>query len=347
MTSEDAVEPIIDADLPIIDAHHHLWDRRNYPGVEEATHPALVALAPVNRYLFDDFLRDTDTGHNVVATIFTECGAFYRADGPIERQSIGETEFATGVAAMSASGWYGSNRLCAGIIGHVDLSLGDAVMPFLETHRQIAGERFRGIRNSAPYDADPDVLGPLNKSPHRYAQANFRDGFRHLAPLGLTFDAWVLEPQLSDVTELARAFPDTQIILDHTGTPPGLGRYRGTHAERFAVWRHGIQEIARCPNVAVKLGGLGMGFCNFPSFGQRPRATSAFLASEWQPYFHACIEAFGVNRSMFESNFPVDFGTCDYVTLWNAFKKTVAGASADEKAALFSGTAAAIYGLIV
>lgn len=337
---ESALEP----DLPIIDAHHHLWDRRSVAEAD-ASHPALAVLGRKNRYLLEDFLDDAQSGHNIVATVFVECNAFYRHDGPEARRSLGETEFANGVAAMSASGVYGSARICAGIVGKVDLTLGDAVGGLLEAHLASAGSRFKGVRNSAAYDADPLVMGPLKRPAGLYASSTFRAGFRHLAPLGLSFDAWLLEPQLAELIELARAFPETAIILDHLGTPPGLGRYAGTHAERFDGWRRAIVELARCPNVSVKLGGLGMGFCNFPSFAGGTPASSVELAREWAPYIETGIEAFGVDRAMFESNFPVDCGSADYTTLWNAFKRVSGGASASEKAALFADTAKSVYRL--
>jgi L-fuconolactonase len=341
------MEPVLDPEIPIIDAHHHLWDRRSHPDSGDGDHPALAAIATRRRYLLDEFLADIEDGHNIVATVFVECGAFYRAGEIAARQPLGETEFANGVGAMSASGLYGPARVCAGIVGKVDLSLGDAAAALLETHSAIAGPRFKGVRNSGAYDADPSVMGALNRPEHYYASPNFRTGFRHLAQMGLTFDAWVIEPQLPDVIDLARAFPDTVIVLDHVGTPPGLGRYRGTHAERFDIWRANILALARCPNVSIKIGGLGMGFCNFPSFRSDPPASSAQLAAEWRPYIETSIEAFGVGRAMFESNFPVDMGSASYGTLWNAFKRSVAGASTDEKAALFAGTAAAIYRVIL
>jgi predicted TIM-barrel fold metal-dependent hydrolase len=178
-----------------------------------------------------------------------------------------------------------------------------------------------------------------------YLSESFRRGFRRLAPMGLSFDAWLLEPQLPDLIALARAFPETAIVLDHVGTPLGLGRYEGRLAERFPIWRDNIRELARSPNVAVKLGGLGIAFCNFPSFLAEPRAPSEQLAAEWGPYIETCIAAFGVGRCMFESNFPVDMGSCSYATLWNAFKRIAGGCSADEKAALFSGTATRVYRL--
>ena len=339
-------EAILDPDLPIVDPHHHLWDFRSFGTPEAPQHGFMTAIADARRYLLDDLHADTTSGHNVKATVFVECGAFYKADGPVDMRVIGETEFVNGVAAMSASGLYGDFRACAGIVSRADLILGDAVTPVLEAHIAAGGGRFRGIRNSASFEADKDVLGPLNRvEAGLYLSSDFRKGFARLAPLGLTFDAWLLEPQLPDVIDLARAFPDQTIILDHVGTPLGLASYNGKLAERFPIWRDNIRELAKSPKVVVKLGGLAMAFCNFPSFLAQPRAPSEQLAAEWAPYIETVIEAFGAERCMFESNFPVDMGACDYPTLWNAFKRIAKGYSADEKATLFAGTAAKVYRL--
>jgi len=340
-------EEILEPDLPIVDPHHHLWDRRTYAAPDQTEeHPFMTAIRPAQRYLLDELLADTGSGHNVVATVFVECGAFYRADGPVELRPVGETEFVNGVAAMSASGTYGPFRACAGIVGKADLLLGDGVVPVLEAHLRAGGDRFRGIRNSASWSEDKGVLGPLNRVEEGlYRSDLFHAGFRHLAPMGLSFDAWLLEPQLPDLIDLARAFPETTIVLDHVGTPLGRSSYEGRLEERFPIWRENIRELAKSPNVVVKLGGLAMAFCNFRSFLAEPRAPSQQLADEWRPYVETCIEAFGAERCMFESNFPVDMGSCDYATLWNAFKRLTAGASAGEKTALFSGTAARVYRL--
>jgi len=342
-----AAEQILEPELPIVDPHHHLWDRRTYAAPNEVEeHPFMTAIRDRRRYLLDELLEDTGSGHNILATVFVECGAFYRADGPVEYRSLGETEFVNGVAAMSASGTYGDMRACAGIVGKADLLLGEAVTPVLEAHVRAGGGRFRGIRNSASFEEDKDVLGPLNRvEAGLYLSDQFRKGFGRLAKLDLSFDAWLLEPQLPDVIDLARAFPDTTIVLDHVGTPLGRGRYTGKLEERFGVWRDNIRELAKSPNVVVKLGGLAMAFCNFPSFLAEPRAPSTQLAQEWRPYIETCIEAFGPERCMFESNFPVDMGSCSYATLWNAFKVIAKGCSAAEKTALFSGTATKVYRL--
>ncbi len=341
-------EAILEPELPIVDPHHHLWD---HPAAAVAAfsatgHGFARAIAGVSHYLLDELLADIQSGHNVRATVYVECGSMYRADGSAAMRPVGETEFVNGVAAMSASGRYGEARACAGIVGHADLTLGDAVAEVLEAHLAAGGGRFRGIRHSCSWDADPEVLGPLARGEGSlYCQPGFRQGFARLAPLGLSFDAWLLEPQLPDLIDLARAFPETTIVLDHVGTPLGIAGYAGRREERFGVWRENIRALAASPNVQVKLGGLAMAFAGFPSFMSSPPASSAQLAAEWQPHIETCIEAFGAERCMFESNFPVDIGSCGYDVLWNAFKIVAAAASPDEKAALFSGTAAKVYRL--
>ncbi|MBA3810463.1 MAG: amidohydrolase family protein [Caulobacteraceae bacterium] len=341
-------ETILEPDLPIIDPHHHLWDR---PAALIATlppprHGFEHLLRRVPRYLLDELLADLASGHNVRATVYLECGSMYRAAGPAALRPVGETEFVACVAAVTESGAYGDVRACAGIVGHADLTLGDPVADVLEAHLAAGGGRFRGIRQSASFDPDSEVLGPLARiGAGLYRSAKFRDGFARLAPLGLSFDAWLLEPQLGDLVNLARAFPETAIVLDHVGTPLGIGAYAGRRQERFGAWRQSMAALAALPNVSVKVGGLAMVFAGFPSFMASRPAPSAQLAAEWKPYVEACIEAFGVGRCMFESNFPVDSGSCGYAVLWNAFKRLTAGCSADEKAALFSETARRVYRL--
>lgn len=348
MTIRAATEAILEPELSIIDPHHHLWD---WPvtllaGRPLPEHGFDTVLRRAMRYLLPEFLSDLNTGHNVRATVFVQCGAMYRTDGPEAFKPLGETEFANGIAAMSASGTYGPIRACAGIVGHVDLTAGAAVTEVLEAHATTAADRFRGIRHAASYDADSKVLGPLVRvGPGLYAQKAFREGFAQLGKFKLSFDAWLLEPQLPELIDLARSFPDTPIILDHVGTPLGLARYDGTREQRFSGWRNNIRALAALPQVCVKLGGLGMAFANFPSFLQSPPASSAQLAAEWRPYIETCIEAFGASRCMFESNFPVDMGSCSYPVLWNAFKLLAKHCSPEEKTALFSGTAQRVYRL--
>ena len=341
-------EEILEPDLPIVDPHHHLWDRSmamprgDLPPVRHGFEN-VMRLAP--RYLHDELLADMKRGHNVKATVFVQCGAMYRAAGPEHLRVVGETEFVNGVAAMGASGVYGDVRPCAGIVSHVDLMLDGALIDEALAAQVHAGDgRFRGIRHSASHDDDPNVLGPLSRTtPGLYMADTFRAGFKRFAAFGLSFDAWLLEPQLGEFLDLARAFPDTQFILDHVGTPLGIGRYAGKRQERFEGWADVMREIGKLGNVAVKLGGLAMPFPGFDSFMQsRP---SSELAEEWRPYIEVCIDAFGVDNAMFESNFPVDLCSCTYDVLWNAFKVITAGYSDDEKAALYAGTATRVYKL--
>ena len=342
------VEPILEPDLPIIDPHHLLWVvpeavRRK---MDPEANPFLFVRKGTPRYLLDELLADLNAGHNVVATVFVQCHSMYRADGPAAMRPVGEVEFVNGVAAMSASGTFGPQRACAGIVGQADLRLGAAVEDVLLAEIAAGGGRFRGIRHVSQDDPDPYyVRVGGNTGAGLLHDSAFREGFARLAPLGLSFDAYLYEPQLPDLIDLARVFPETQIILDHTGTPLGMGGYAGSHAERFPIWAARIRELAACDNVVVKLGGLGMPVCGFPSYRASPSASSQQLAREWGPYFETCIAAFGAGRCMFESNFPTESGSCNYATLWNAFKRVTQNASADEKALLYREVAARVYRL--
>lgn len=344
-------EEILEPALPIVDPHHHLWFRPAFllDALEKQESLTVKSLLPTfrrhARYLFDELLADLNTGHNVRATVFVEVYAMYRARGPQALQSVGEVEFANGMAAMAASGLFGDVAVCAGIVGSVDLRLGDAVKDVLLAHVHAGGGRYRGVRASqVAHDADPAILGG-GGVPHLMLDPKFREGFRHLEPLGLSYDAWQLEYQLPELLDLARAFPNTQIVLNHAGGLFGLGPYSGRAEERFASWRANIRSLAQCPSVAAKLGGFGMPTCGLPSSFSQAWPSSALLAAEWRPYIECCIDAFGVERCMFESNFPVDAATASYPVLWNAFKRIANGASDSEKSALFSGTARRVYRL--
>jgi predicted TIM-barrel fold metal-dependent hydrolase len=261
------VEAIIDPDLPIIDPHHHLWDRSMFVGtplIVQPEHPFQRVLDFAARYLLDEFLNDTNSGHNIKATVFLECHSMLKAEGEPETRYLGETQFVNGVAAMSASGVYGPTKVCAGIVGNVPLETGARAGALLDQHIAAGGGRFRGVRNAASWDADAAILGPISRQPAgRYLDPKFREGFAELGKRGLSFDAWLLEPQLPDLIDLARAFPQTPIVLDHVGTPLGLASYKGKREERFDVWAKNIRELATCPNVYVKLGGLAMDCTGF------------------------------------------------------------------------------------
>jgi L-fuconolactonase len=323
-----AREEILEPDLPIVDPHHHLWQRGDH------------------RYLLDELLADTGSGHNVVATVFEECHSMYRADGPAEMRPIGETEFVAGIAAMSASGNYGGTRVAAGIVGAADLTLGERVEPVLIAQLRAGSGRFRGVRHSAGYDADP-IIGNSGASvqPGLYARTDFRAGLTRLAALGLSFDAWLYHPQLGDVIDLARAFPALPIVMGHVGGFLGYGPYAGNRDAEFARWKRSMAELAQSPNVVVKLGGMVNRGAAFDFHAAPAPLSSTAIAELWRPFVDSCIELFGANRCMFESNFPVDKMAIGYAALWNAFKRIAAGASADEKRALFGGTATRIYRL--
>ncbi|MEO9492007.1 MAG: amidohydrolase family protein [Marinomonas sp.] len=340
-------ESILEPDLPTIDPHHHLWDLRPLlPMFPEPRHRFLETLVPAAHYTFDQLLADVQTGHNIVGTVFMECGAFYDAARSEAMKPVGEVEYVNGVAAQSASGLYGNLKACAGIIGHADLTLGDGAAPVLEALVAAGNGRFKGIRHQGAWDADPEVLGPpFHAPPQLYRDAKFREGFAHLGKMGLSFDAWILEPQIPDVIDLARAFPDTPICLDHCGTPLGMASYTGKLTERFDIWRDNIRELAACENVSVKLGGLAMHNCAMPEEGPAAGVGSEELARQWKPYIETCIEAFGASRGMFESNYPVDRWGATYPVLWNAFKRITTGASDDEKHALYAGNAKIFYNL--
>ena len=326
LTPEDALDPA----LPICDPHHHLWDQQ--PG----------RVAP--RYLLDEILDDVRAGHNVVSTVFIECGAMFKPDGPEALRPVGETEFVNGVAAMSASGIYGPSRIAAAIIGTVDLRIGAAAGDVLDAHIAAGGGRFRGIRRACAWDPDPDVPNHRTEpGPQLFMREDFRAGFAQLAPRRLTFEAWCYHRQIPDVTALARAFPDTTIILNHFGGPLGIGAYAGKAKDVFAEWRSAITELATCPNVVAKLGGINMEMNGFGWHEQSRPPSSQELANATRNYYDVTIEKFGADRCMFESNFPVDKASCSYTVLWNTFKRIASGATASEKAKLFHDTAARVY----
>jgi L-fuconolactonase len=321
-------EEILEPALEIVDPHHHLWDRDDH------------------RYLLNQLIADSSSGHNITHSVFVECGAMYRADGPAEMKPVGEIEFVNGTAAMSANGRYGKSRLCAGIVGHADLRLGDGVARVLEAEIAAGNGRFRGIRHSVVWNqSEVFSRGRTNSPKGQVADPTWRAGFARLAPLNLSFEAWLYHPQLMDLADLARAFPQTTIVLNHVGGPLGIGPYADKKEETFALWKAGIAELGKCQNVVVKLGGLGMLFGMFDFHKRETPPSSEELARAYKPYLETCIAAFGPDRGMFESNFPPDGVSSSYAVLWNAFKRLAAEYSADEKAKLFSGTAKRVYRL--
>jgi len=322
-------EEILEPELPIVDPHHHLVDRAN-----------------TGRYLLPELLADTGSGHNITATVYLEWLSMYRAGGAVPLRPVGEVEFANGVAAIAGSETYGKTQVCAGIVGYADLMLGAQVEEVLQAMILAGGGRFRGIRYITASHPDEAARGSsVNRPAGLLMNAKVREGLGKLHPLGLSFDAWMYFTQLGELVDLARAFPETPIVLDHVGGPIGIGPYAAKRDEVFAEWKKSIAELARCPNVHVKLGGLGMRLFGFDVHTGELPPSSEQLATLWRPYIETCIEAFGADRAMFESNFPVDKGSGSYQIFWNAFKRIAQGCSASEKTALFSGTASRFYRL--
>ena len=349
------LEEAIDPEQPIIDPHHHLWDWRPRFELSEGSLSHSEAGAKYGfgalplRYLGDDLMDDVrGGGHNVIDTVFIECMAMYRADGGANA-CVGETEFANGIAAMASSNLYGQDaRCCGAIVGFADLTLGAAVEHVLLAHRA-ASPRFRGIRHAHAWHASPDIGNsqhPPEDNAGLLARDDFRAGFAMLDRLGLSFDCWGYHTQLGEVEDLARAFPGVTIVVNHLGGPIAKGPLAGERdGAVFLEWQRSVRSLAACDNVVMKLGGCGM-----PAYGwgysERDMApSSAEMAAAWQPYFAELIDAFGVHRCMFESNFPIDKVSCSYTNLWNAFKRvaTALELSAAEKNELFYGCAARVY----
>jgi predicted TIM-barrel fold metal-dependent hydrolase len=322
------VETAIEPALPIVDAHHHLWQHAGH------------------RYLEPELLSDLRSGHDVRATVYIEASSFCRTDGAEALRPVGETEYVRAVADGFADGRHGTLRACAGIVAFARLQQGAGVAEVLEAHLAAGGGHVRGIRNVSTWH-EVDALKSVRSNPPAglLGDAGFRAGFACLAPLHLSFDAWLYHTQLDELFDLARAFPDTRIVIDHLGGPIGAAPCEGRRAEAFADWRAKLQRLAACPNVHMKLGGLGMRWAGF-DFHRRPvPPSSEDLAAAWKPYIETAIELFTPDRCMFESNFPVDNEICSYVTLWNAFKRVTASYAAGERAALFGDTARAFYRL--
>jgi predicted TIM-barrel fold metal-dependent hydrolase len=319
-------EPIIDPERPIIDPHHHLWER---------------ATPLWGRYVLEDLWRDTGSGHKVEKTVFIDCRSEYRRDGPEHLRPVGETEYVARVAEQSAAD--PARATIAAIVSHADLTRGRAVVDVLEAHETAGKGRFRGIRHAGPSDDTGTLTNAGRGWPCPYGRDDFREGVRTLGRLGYTYDTWHFFHQNGDFLELARAVPDTTMILDHFGTPLGVGAYAGRNEEIFERWQADIVEIARCPNVVAKLGGMAMPDNGF-GWHERaePPGSDMFVDAQRRYYLHT-IECFSPERCMFESNFPVDRLSISYPVLWNAFKKLAAPFTRDEQHAMFYGTAARVY----
>jgi L-fuconolactonase len=321
-------EPILEPELPIVDPHHHLWDRPSF------------------RYMPFDLLNDVNSGHRIVGTVYVQSRAMLRSDGPPAMATVGEVEFVNGAAAMGASGIYGPSRICAGIVGGADLALGEAVSPVLEAMLEVSGKRLCGIRNATAWHADSAVQSTTATVPRGLLlDPAFQKGAAQLGRYGLTLDVWAYHTQLDEVLALARAIPDVTVVIDHFGGPIGVGPYLLKRDQMLGEWRTAMRRLAKLPNTRVKLGGGGMPVLGFGFEQGALPPGSEQVADAIRPYVEECIGRFGTERCMFESNFPVDKGMFGYAVIWNAFKRLASGLSAGEKQDLFSGTAISTYRL--
>ena len=324
-------EDIIDPERLIIDPHHHLWKKRFG-----------------RNYLLPELWSDTGSGHNIVKTLFVECMAFYYREGLDYLRPVGETEYIIDCCRQSALNPY--NATIAGIIAHADLRLAgeseEKLREVIHLHTVKSEGLLRGIRHSGARDLYPqDLFIPGNAPLNLYGEESFRKGLSFLAGHGLTYDTWHYHHQNLDFLNLARNVPETTMVLDHFGTPLGVGTYRNRKDEIFHKWKQVISDIARCENVYAKLGGLAMPDNGFDWHkAKQPPSSDQFLKAQEKYYMHT-IECFGPERCMFESNFPVDRLSISYHVLWNAFKKMTADFSENEKHALFYGTAEKVYSL--
>ncbi|QFZ85179.1 amidohydrolase family protein [Variovorax paradoxus] len=318
-------EQILEPSLRIVDAHHHFYDR-----------PGWI-------YLDHEYLADARSGHNVVASVYMQAQTRYRPDGPRALQPVGETEYVAAVAQKHASG---IPEAAKGIVGHVDLRLGAEVREVLEAHIQVGQGRFKGVRHLTTWDPDSSLVNPLSATPRGLLlDKAYGQGVAQLSELQLSYDAWLFFHQLPELFELARSVPHTPVVINHCGGILRIAAYEALRAQVFDTWLHSMRQLAKLPNVYVKLGGLGMRINGF-DFEKRERPPSSDqLAQTWKPWMEPCIEAFGADRCMFESNFPVDKGSYSYTACWNAFKRLTSGASAEERQALFEGTATRVYRL--
>ena len=323
LVREEAVDP----DRPIIDTHHHLWSVASFWG----------------KYELEDLWQDTGSGHNIERTVFIDCRSNYRVDGPEHLKPIGETEYVARVAAESAA--EPEQATIAAIISHANMSLGRDVAEVMEAHEAAGNGLFRGIRHAGPYDTTGTLTNAGSRRPCPYTEASFQEGVRTIGEMGYTYDTWHFFHQNKDYLQLARSAPGTTMILDHFGTPLGVGAYAGKQDEIFPSWAADMAEIAKCPNVVAKLGGLAMPDNGFGWDVRDTPPTSDEFAEAQKRYFLHTIDCFGPERCMFESNFPVDKLSVSYHVMWNGFKKIVADFSEDEKHAMFYGNAERVYKL--
>ena len=327
LTTEAVLEP----EIAICDPHHHFWDFR-------------TERIPYQRYLLHELADDINSAGNVRSTVFVEARAMYRASGPEDMRPVGEVEFVQGLAAASATGLYGPGQAAAAIVGHANLNLGDGVRPVLEALQAASPNRFRGIRHSVTWDDSPEIVNTaLHRAPGQLRTDQFRAGAKVLSDMGMSLEGWMYFHQMPDLADFAKAVPDLTIILNHIGGLMRIGPYANRDEEVLAQWRRGIDAVAECPNINMKLGGMGMPANGFDWHTRDTPIGSEELAEAMAPFMNYCIEKFGPSRCMFESNFPVDKVSYSYNVMYNAFKRLSKGYSASERADMFHDTAVRVY----
>jgi predicted TIM-barrel fold metal-dependent hydrolase len=316
------VETALEPGLVIVDPHHHLW-------------PPTGGHSMAVPYSLEDLRADVTGGHDIRATVYLECSSRYRTYGPENLRPVGETEW---VASLPAA-----DGLLSGIVGFADMLLGTEAGPVLDEHVAAGDGRFRGTRHSVAWDPSPDVINTARNPPEGVLTTEvFGRGVAEVARRGLVFETWGYFHQLTDLIPLARKHPELTIVVDHLGGPVVSGPYAAKRDEVLADWRAALRALAAHENIVLKLGGIG-----FPPFVEEKVRTgsrsSEALAAYWGPELRFCIETLGPDRCLFESNFPVDRALCDYVTLWNVFKRVTADLSPDDRRKLFSDTARRVY----
>ena len=323
---EDPILP----NIPIIDPHHHLWD------------------VGFGRYYIEELLEDINSsGHNILSTVYIMSSSntkIYSKDGLEEFKPLTEIEFATSEGKRADLIPNNRVKVNASIVGSVDLTYGNKLKPVLEKAVNISEGRLKGIRMLLASHTDPRISsGAVKSDLGLMLHPNFIDGAKCIQDANLSLDFWIYHTQLNEMEKIARALPDLTIILNHIGGPIHLGEYEGKQAATHREWRSAMMRLSRIPNINVKLGGLGMAVNGAKFHNSKFPPNSVQLSDVWKPWIYETIDMFGFDRCMFESNFPVDKGSCSYGALWNAFKILAKDMSDDEINKLFSKNAAKIY----
>ena len=323
---EDPILP----NIPIIDPHHHLWD------------------VGFGRYYIEELLEDINSsGHNILSTVYIMSSSntkIYSKDGLEEFKPLTEIEFATSEGKRADLIPNNRVKVNASIVGSVDLTYGNKLQPVLEKAVNISEGRLKGIRMLLASHTDPRISsGAVKSDLGLMLHPNFIDGAKCVQDANLSLDFWIYHTQLNEMEKIARALPDLTIILNHIGGPIHIGEYEGKQAATHREWRSAMMRLSRIPNINVKLGGLGMAVNGAKFHNSKFPPNSVQLSDIWKPWIYETIDMFGFDRCMFESNFPVDKGSCSYGALWNAFKIIAKDMSDDEINKLFSKNAAKIY----